>query len=75
MDQSVQPPDCLVGIVEQEPNAFAIAQLTLARQKGLPELVTERPVEQVLGLITLGEPTPGMKSVIDAARAVVDKSM
>jgi phosphate transport system substrate-binding protein len=65
----------LVGILEQEPNALGIAQLSLARQKGLPEIVTERPVEQTLGLITLGEPTPAMKSVIDAARAVVDKTM
>jgi phosphate transport system substrate-binding protein len=65
----------LVGVMEQEPNAFGMAQLSLARQKGLPELVTDRPVEQMLGLITLGEPTPAMKSVIDAARAAVDKSM
>ena len=38
----------LIGIVEQEPNALGIAQLSLARQKGLPEIVTERPVEQTL---------------------------
>jgi phosphate transport system substrate-binding protein len=65
----------LTGVVEQEPNAMGIAQLSLARQKGLPEIATERPVEQTLSLITLGEPTPAMKSVIDAARAAVDKTM
>ena len=65
----------LIAIAEQEPNAFAIAQLSLARQKGLPEIVTERPVEQTLGLITLGEPTPAMKSVIGAAQAAVGKTM
>jgi phosphate transport system substrate-binding protein len=65
----------LVSIVEQERNAFGVAQLSLARQKGLPEVVTDKPVEQVLGLITLGEPNPAMKSVIDAARAVVAKTM
>lgn len=65
----------LTGIVEQEPNALGIAQLSLAKQKGLPELVTEKPVEQSLSLITLGDPTPSMKAVIDAARAVVAKTL
>jgi phosphate transport system substrate-binding protein len=65
----------LTGIVEQEPNAVGIAQLSLARQKGLPEIVTERPVEQTLSLITLGEPTPAMRSVIDAARTAASEAM
>ena len=65
----------LVQVVEQEPNAFGIAQLSLARQKGLPEIVTEKSVEQALSLITLGEPTPAMQAVIAAARAVIDKTM
>jgi ABC-type phosphate transport system substrate-binding protein len=65
----------LTGIVEQEPNALGIAQLSLARQKGLPEIATDRPVEQTLSLITLGEPTPAMKSVIDAARTAAEAAM
>jgi phosphate transport system substrate-binding protein len=65
----------LTGIVEQEANALGLAQLSLAKQKGLPEIVTERPVEQALSLITLGEPTSRMKAVIDAARAAVAKTM
>lgn len=65
----------LTGIVEQEPNAMGIAQLSLAKQKGLPEIATEKPVEQALSLITLGEPTPAMKAVIDAARQAVEKAM
>jgi phosphate transport system substrate-binding protein len=65
----------VTGIVDQEPNALGIAQLSLARQKGLPEIVTERPVSQSLSLITLGEPTPAMKAVIDAARQAVEKAM
>jgi ABC-type phosphate transport system substrate-binding protein len=65
----------LTGVVEQEPNVLGIGQLSLAKQKGLPEIVTEKPVEQTLGLITLGEPTPAMKAVIDAARSVIDKTM
>jgi phosphate transport system substrate-binding protein len=65
----------LIGIVEQEPNALGIAQLSLARQKGLPEIVIDKPIEQSLSLVTYGEPTPAMKAVIDAARAVVQKIM
>jgi ABC-type phosphate transport system substrate-binding protein len=65
----------LIGIAEQEPNAMGMAQLSLAQQKGLPEIVTERPVEQTLSLITLGEPTPALKSVIDAARSAAEMAM
>lgn len=65
----------LIQIVEQEPNALGFAQLSLARRKGLPEIATDKPVEQVLSLITLGEPTPAMKAVIDAARQVAEKTM
>jgi ABC-type phosphate transport system substrate-binding protein len=65
----------LTGVVEQEPNALGFAQLSLAKQKGLPEVVTEKPIEQTLSLITLGEPTPAMKAVIDAARQAVEKTM
>jgi ABC-type phosphate transport system substrate-binding protein len=65
----------LIQVVEQTPNAMGFAQLSLARQKGLPELVTDKPVEQTLSLITLGEPTPAMKAVIDAARRAVEKTM
>ena len=58
----------LIGVVEQEPNVIGMAQLSLAKQRGLPEIATERPVDQTLSLITLGDPTPAMKAVIDAAR-------
>jgi phosphate transport system substrate-binding protein len=71
----VKTPLQLTGIVEQEQNAMGMAQLSLARQKGLPEVVTERPVEQTLSLITLGDPTPAMKSVIDAARVAAGMAM
>ena len=65
----------LTAIVEQEPNALGVAQLSLAKQKGLPELVTDTPIEQTLSLVTLGKPTPSMQAVIDAARQAVDKTM
>ena len=58
----------LVQVIEQEPGAIGFAQLALAKQRGLPEIVTETPVEQTLSLVTFGDPTPAMKAVIDAAR-------
>ena len=71
----VRTPVQLVQIIEQEPGAVGFAQLTLVKQRDLPELVTEAPIEQVLSLVTFGDPTPAMKAIIDAARKVTDKSM
>jgi phosphate transport system substrate-binding protein len=71
----VKTPVQLVQVVEQEPGIIGFAQLALARQRGLPELVTEQPIEQTLSLITYGDPTPAMQAVIDAARRVAEKVM
>lgn len=65
----------LISVAEQEANVLAVAQLSLAKQRGLPELITDRAVEQPLSLVTLGNPTPAMQAVIDAARQAVDKTM
>jgi phosphate transport system substrate-binding protein len=71
----VKTPVQLVQVVEQEPGAIGFAQLALVKQRGLPELITEAPVEQTLSLITNGDPTPAMKAVIEAARIVAEKQM
>jgi ABC-type phosphate transport system substrate-binding protein len=65
----------LVQIVEQEPGALGFAQLALLKQRKNAELVTDQPIEQVLGLVTYGEPTPAMLDVIKAARSVAEKMM
>jgi phosphate transport system substrate-binding protein len=69
----VKTPVQLVQVIEQEPGAVGFAQLALTRQRGLPELATEAPIEQVLSLVTFGDPTPAMKAVIDAARRAAEK--
>jgi phosphate transport system substrate-binding protein len=71
----VKSPVQLVQVIEQEPGAFGFAQLALTKQRGLPELSTEAPIEQTLSLVTFGEPTPAMKAVIDAARRAAEKVM
>lgn len=71
----VKTPVQLVQVVEQEPGAIGFAQEALARQRGLPELTTDRPLEQTLSLVTLGPPSAPMKAVIEAARRAADKAM
>jgi phosphate transport system substrate-binding protein len=71
----VQTPVQLVQVVEQERGSIGFAQLALVKQRGIPQLSTERPIEQVLSLVTLGDPTPAMQSVIDATRRIAEKMM
>jgi hypothetical protein len=47
-----------------------MAQLSLALERNLPELATDGAIEQVLALVTVGEPSPRLNRVIEAAREV-----
>jgi phosphate transport system substrate-binding protein len=71
----VKTPVQLVQVIEQEPGAVGFAQLALTKQRGLPELTTEGPIEQTLSLVTFGDPTPAMNAVIGAARRAAEKLM
>jgi phosphate transport system substrate-binding protein len=71
----VNTPVQLVQVMEQEPGVLGFAQLALVRQRGIPEIVTDRPLETTLNLVTLGEPTPAMRAVIEAARRIANKTM
>jgi phosphate transport system substrate-binding protein len=71
----VNTPVQLVQVMEQEPGVLGFAQLPLVKQRGLPEIVTDRPLQTTLNLVTLDEPTAAMRAVIDAARRIVDKAM
>jgi phosphate transport system substrate-binding protein len=62
-------------IVEQEPGALGFAQLTLVRQREQKELIVDKPVEQVLSFVTLGEPSPAVRSVIEATRKFAADAM
>jgi membrane-bound lytic murein transglycosylase len=65
----------LVQVMEQEPGVLGFAQLPLVKQRGLPEIATDRPLQTTLNLVTLDEPTPAMRAVIEAARRIVNKAM
>jgi phosphate transport system substrate-binding protein len=71
----VKTPVQLVQVIEQEPGALGFAQLSLVRQRGIPELATDHPLQTTLSLVTLGEPSPAMRSVIDATRRIAEKAM
>ena len=71
----VKTPVQLVQVIEQERGALGFAQLALVRQRGIPELATDKPLQQTLSLVTLGAPTPAMQAVIDATRLIVNKVM
>lgn len=58
-------------VVEQLPEALGLAQIENLQESGAVELKTDRAIEQELDLVTLGEPTPAVRSVIDAVRQVV----
>jgi phosphate transport system substrate-binding protein len=65
----------LVQVIEQEPHAIGFGQLLLIKQREIPEVATEQPIEQQLALVTFGHPTPAMQAIIDAARRAAGKSM
>jgi phosphate transport system substrate-binding protein len=65
----------IIKVVEQEPGALGIAQLGLVNDAKLPELVTNRPIEQRLFLVTKSKPSERVQSVVDAARFVADKEL
>lgn len=60
----------VIAVVQQEAGAIGIAQMSLAQQGGVPELVTDAAVEQQLSLVTLGPPSAAAQRLIDAAREV-----
>jgi phosphate transport system substrate-binding protein len=71
----VNTPVQLIQVVGQERGAIGFAQLALVQKMKSPELKTDKPFEQVLYLVTFGEPTPAMHSVIDAAKAIAARSL
>ena len=54
----VNTPVQLIQVVNQEPGAIGFAQLALVEKMKTPELKTDKPFEQVLSMVTFGEPTP-----------------
>lgn len=60
----------IVTVVEQEPAALGITQHKLIVGRHVIELTTSHPIAQPLFLVSLGDPSTVMQSVIDACTAV-----
>ena len=59
----------IVKVVEQEPGALGITQSKLIAGHKVNEVDIGRPIEQQLGLVSLGPPSPAASAVIEAFRA------
>lgn len=66
----LESPGHVIKVVEQEEGAFGITQLGLATKSGTIILDTGPAVEQQLNFVTLGEPSPKARAVIETARSL-----
>jgi phosphate transport system substrate-binding protein len=67
---AVQISSQVVKVVEQMPEGLGLSQLSIVKGGNVAELKLDTDVEQHLTLITLGDPTPEMQKVIEAAREI-----
>src|SRR5579863_4200721 len=67
----VQISSQVIKVTEQLPGALGLSQLGIVAKSAAHELKTEHPILQRLAFVTLGDPTPAMLRVIDAARKVM----
>jgi phosphate transport system substrate-binding protein len=70
----VQNASQVITVVKQEAGALGLSQMVLIREQNGVELVVDHPVEQILMLVSLGEPTAAMLAVIAAARSAALQS-
>lgn len=64
----VQVGSQVAKVVAQEPAALGITQLGIVRRGSAVELETDRSIEQILSLVSLGEPSSDERRVIEAMR-------
>jgi phosphate transport system substrate-binding protein len=64
----------VVKITAIIPAAIGLSQTSIVKNSNCAELKTDTAIEQHLALVTLGDPTPEMRKVIDAARNAMNKA-
>lgn len=67
---AVQISSQVVKIVEQMPEGLGLSQLSIVKAANVAELKLDGDIEQHLTLVTLGDPTPEMQKIIEAAREI-----
>jgi phosphate transport system substrate-binding protein len=71
----VQISSQVVKVVEQLPEALGLSQLSIVAKSNTNELKLDRPIEQHLNLVTLGDPTPEMLKVVRATSHIANTSL
>ncbi len=64
----------VVKITAIVPAAIGLSQTGIVKNSNCAELKTQTEIAQHLALVTLGDPTPEMRKVIDAARKAMSKA-
>jgi phosphate transport system substrate-binding protein len=65
----------VVRVVAQEPGAIGITQLTMVNSSSAVEMITDQPIEQVLSLVSLDDPSPAAIAIIDAFRRMAHQGI
>jgi len=63
----------IVRVVAQEPGAIGITQLATVKSSSAVELVTDEPIEQILSLVSLDDPSPAAIAIIEALRRIANQ--
>jgi len=71
----LESPLQVIKVTQQEPAALGLAQIQLVKASKLSEFTTDETVQQQLHLVTLGEATPAVRAVIEAARRVAESKL
>ena len=60
----------IVKVVAQEPGAIGITQLAIVKSSSAVEIATDEPIEQILSLVSLDDPSPAARATIEAFRRI-----
>jgi phosphate transport system substrate-binding protein len=60
-------------VVEQEPTGLGLTQANNIPGRKVAILTLDKPIEQALSYVTLGDPSPVVRSVIDATRKIASR--
>ena len=65
----------VIRVVAQEPGAIGITQAAIVKSSSAIELITDERIEQILNLVSLGDPSPGAKAAIEAFRRIAHQGI
>jgi phosphate transport system substrate-binding protein len=63
----------IVRVVAQEPGAIGITQLAIVKSSSAVEMITDEPIEQILSLVSLDEPSATALAAIEAFRRIANR--